>query len=167
MSVIGLVLIVALVVGGSIVLASTGESASSTVQFAAFFSLVPLITALQLCWQVVDWRRIRSIQVPVVLDDQGVVLRSPQGTVRCPWAGIEAVSLEGRLSGTRLRVRCRAPSEGPAWDEVRWDFASRRKQRFVEAQGMQYSMRLLMVEPDQLAWAVWQHSGDRVRVVRR
>lgn len=160
---IGLVVVLVLFVGVAVLLAGSGAAGSVTsVGLAALFALVPLAQGLQLWWLVRTWRRDRSVEVPVELDDDGVRLHAWFGTVAAPWEAVTAVTLEGRATGAVLRVRT-----DPARPGVRWQLDSERHRRLLTRHGMRYAARILLVEPDRLAWLVHEHSAGRVQVVRR
>jgi hypothetical protein len=132
-------------------------------------ALLVVLIALVVLWlfwsgsYVFSWTRMRRIDAPLGLHDDGLLARSQFGDLTAPWETVQSASIERTWNGRRLRVRL-VPATDPRFQQVGHANLDPRMFKIVQRQGMRYSLRILDVDLDQLREAFVVQSGGRVRI---
>ncbi|CAN5523341.1 hypothetical protein BH10ACT1_BH10ACT1_07070 [soil metagenome] len=153
------VLVIGAVLAGVVLLAMQVDDSGP------YLMLLPLapFTVLVLWMVGRTWRQLRSITIPLELDPVGLVLRAPQGSLRCPWEAVASIGF-GRLGLTRTLVVRLHPQAGPGAPGIETTLPPR-AWRTIQRHGLRYAAWLLDIDDQRMAAAVADLSGGRVHLV--
>ncbi len=154
-----IVVLIAAMIGGVLLLTASVDTSAPLLMLvpALIFSLVMLAVMVR------TWRSLRAITIPIELDHAGLVLRAPQGDLRCPWEAVAGIGF-GRIGFTRTLVVRLHPQAGPGAPGIETTLPPR-VWRIIRRHGLRYAAWLLDIDTPGLAEAIGRTSGGRVQLM--
>ena len=150
--------LVVVVVLGAALLSLDGVSTAAVGVPVVVLGVAALIPPLM---GLLVWARSRRVDVPLELDSLGLHACGAAGELYLPWDAVASVTVEPhRLTGRQLRIRL-VPVDDPRRGGLVEHVPARWKHTF-DREGLRYSLRVLAVDPRELARQLALQSAGRV-----